>query len=732
MERKRIVEKTMFLIPAIFVFAILSCCDVSGEGMKGNLIIQNGHLTGAETVAFSDDGKYLASTGSDDTIRIWLPETGELLRSFNLLTIVKPDRHHYTSHIPISFAPDDKILTIGFGNLVIFWNVETNDIVRNITVGNNDENGQITSIAFTPKWTICTYVINGVSRLFNLETQNIMNEFDGIVSAVSKDVVKIAVLKNGDKEIESVVEIRTKPKWNILYGFPGTGPVAFSPNGKLVAIGSDHDASINLWDLDTGERITIIEGHSHHANAIAFTPDSKKLISVSGSPLSSLSLDHPIKIWDVKTGNLLYAPDGHDFPQDIAVSPNGMIFASTGGSFSSLSSGINVWSVVTGSLIYSLETRTYPINTIAFSSDSKYLYFKSWDKKVRRWKLTSEGIEQKKEVLFKEENSPVQYINELLIDLFNRFYFVKIISEVTRQYIATSLKRIEEVGWKGRSYEFAMNNEGSLIAEEDEHIINIINTETGNIVQELKTQDSFLYDMIFSPRGQYLAFDNCDISSLCLWNLKSEETEGVKVNEGYYRALTFSPNDSFLALSKNLTDNTAVVYDIQAGRVLNTFKPYSSMIHAVAFSPDEKYFAVVSGNGNTLLYPDENNSIEIWNVNSGEKWRDLEGHQDTVNTIAYSPNGKLLASGSDDTTIKLWNAMTGELILTLIAFEDNRWFVLSPSGQFDCSDCDSNDQNGTMKYIRWRSGNTLISPNKIYKQLYTQNLLYKWVNSYEK
>ena len=58
-------------------------------------------------------------------------------------------------------------------------------------------------------------------------------------------------------------------------------------------------------------------------------------------------------------------------------------------------------------------------------------------------------------------------------------------------------------------------------------------------------------------------------------------------------------------------------------------------------------------------------TIKLWNANTGECLRTLEGHGSSVRTVAFSPDGAPLASGSDDATIKLWNANTGECLRTL-------------------------------------------------------------------
>ncbi|MCA2938734.1 MAG: WD40 repeat domain-containing protein, partial [Microcystis sp. M113S1] len=71
-------------------------------------------------------------------------------------------------------------------------------------------------------------------------------------------------------------------------------------------------------------------------------------------------------------------------------------------------------------------------------------------------------------------------------------------------------------------------------------------------------------------------------------------------------------------------------------------------VSSVNFSPD----------GKTLVSGSDDNTIKLWNVETGQEIRTLKGHDSPVSSVNFSPDGKTLVSGSADKTIKLWNLGT--------------------------------------------------------------------------
>ncbi|MFO1404835.1 MAG: hypothetical protein U1E96_09665 [Azonexus sp.] len=99
-------------------------------------------------------------------------------------------------------------------------------------------------------------------------------------------------------------------------------------------------------------------------------------------------------------------------------------------------------------------------------------------------------------------------------------------------------------------------------------------------------------------------------------------------------------------------DNTVRLWDAQTGQPLRILQCHDSWISCVALSVD----------GRTVASGSYDRTVRLWDVQTGKVLRTFEGHESSVKSVALSADGRTVASGSDDRTVRLWDVKTGEAL----------------------------------------------------------------------
>jgi WD40 repeat protein len=153
------------------------------------------------------------------------------------------------------------------------------------------------------------------------------------------------------------------------------GDLTYSPNGQFIAGGSDK--RINVWDATNGKKILSFVGHSDSVTMVAFSPDSRRIVSASA--------DKKVKIWDLTTGNELLCLDRHsDTVHGVSFSPDGQRIASA-----SRDKTVRLWEVVTGRQLLSLNGHADSVTCVAFSKDGQRIASGGNDKRIKIWDVTN-------------------------------------------------------------------------------------------------------------------------------------------------------------------------------------------------------------------------------------------------------------------------------------------------------------------------------------------------------
>ncbi|MEH2302702.1 MAG: serine/threonine-protein kinase [Nostoc sp.] len=237
----------------------------------------------------------------------------------------------------------------------------------------------------------------------------------------------------------------------------------------------------------------------------------------------------------------------------------------------------------------------------------------------------------------------------------------------------------------------------------------VLNQHNWQCIQTLKGHSSMVHAIAISSDGQFIASGSNDMT-IKLWQLGTGKLvrqlgRWSSGHSSMVHSVAFSPISSKLfyqgesgksagitdqnwgILASGSWDNTIKLWDVNTGKEIRTLIGHANWVNSVAFSRDGKFLA--SGSADC--------TIKLWQVHTGIEIQTFRGHSDSVSSVAYSPrtpttNSKdrqLVASGSNDYTIKLWQVETGRNICTLkghsffvncIAFSQDGEIIASGSG----------------------------------------------------
>jgi WD40 repeat protein len=342
-------------------------------------------------VAWSPDGKLLAAAGQDQKIYIWDMERGRLA--------TQPLQGQSNNWIySLSFSSDSRILASGdSGGKIILWDMSTF-----APIAHREEHTDIVpSLTFSPvpgELLLASASVDNTIGLDEIVPQQPLSQVliqgNGVLQALNAE--QTAGLLGGwqSGSALSVAQLVQDKLQERFKAFGRSASAAFSPDGKLLAVGGT-DGTLSVLDADSGDpQFKIPAGSSNPVSALTFSQDGSRLASAHCLELPAADQANTgcskaeVHFWEVSSGKPTGTPldAGSRLIEALAFSPDGKTLAG-GGSDQS----IYLWDLSSGSPIgLPLTQHNAAVTSLAFSPDGKLLASGSDDQTLIMWDTSTQ------------------------------------------------------------------------------------------------------------------------------------------------------------------------------------------------------------------------------------------------------------------------------------------------------------------------------------------------------
>jgi WD40 repeat protein/serine/threonine protein kinase len=623
---------------------------------------------GQACVAYSDDGRTLATGGPDHTVRLLDGQSGKELR---VLAGLDDDL------TALTFLGRKQVAAAATDGKVHIWDVTSGETVR--------------------QW----------------------QAHPGRVNQLAYDPIQAALVSAGaDGRVRVWQEGAEKPRLTLTKHIGSVTGIAFSPDGKrLVTTGADRKPRI--WEMLHGQEIRLFPVSAVPFATVAYSPDGRRIalaqaakngviqlwkaapwtprpeeeikhksivhriaFSLDGRYLAAACSDYNVWVWDLKpqvdprTGKEIKgkrAPHilfGHKSDVvGLAFSPDGRHLATVG-----KDQQVKVWDFRHRAAEQTLSGHAALVGALDFSSDNRLLASGSNDRTVKVWDLTTGKARRAftgasawvSSVAFSPDGrrlaattgNPYSTNSALVRE-------AALLLESALAPMAVGLGSLPSIVTAAQLA--SPQVPGQLPGGE----VFLWDLETGRRLWRIQASDRPLYEVVFHPNGRSLAAAGGG-GVLLLWDSETgkllsrvEDNKGRDIN-----SIAFNPAGNLLASAE--ADGFVRLRDPQTLRTLRELgkhaKPEAT---AVIFSP----------NGKLLASAGEDNLVKIWDVASGKVLHELERHDRRVRGLSFSADGRRLASLGDDRHVVLWDMDLGMAVFTFRIENLAEAVAFSPNGK---------------------------------------------------